>query len=61
MSIFQIFSLSLTYSLEQLGKKVDSKYLVLAEEVLKSKSKNSSTEIQRTKSSLKRNRKLHKL
>ena len=59
MSIFQIFSLSLTYSLEQLGKKVDSKYLVLAEEVLKSKSK--STEIQRTKSSLKRNRKLHKL
>ena len=61
MSIFQIFSLSLTYSLDQLGKKVDSKYLVLAEEVLKSKSKNSSTEIQRTKSSLKRNRKLHKL
>ena len=61
MSIFQIFSLSLPYSLEQLGKKVDSKYLVLAEEVLKSKSKNSSTEIQRTKSSLKRNRKLHKL
>ena len=61
MSIFQIFSLSLTYSLEQLGKKVDSKYLVLAEENLKSKSQNSSTEIQRTKSSLKRNRKLHKL
>ena len=61
MSIFQIFSLSLTYSLEQLGKKVDSKYLVLAEEVLKSKNKNSSREIQRTESSLKRNRKLYKL
>ena len=61
MSIFQIFSLSLPYSLEQLGKKVDSKHLVLAEDVLKSKNKNSSREIQRTKSSLKRNRKLHKL
>ena len=61
MSIFQIFSLSLPYSLEQLGKKVDSKYLVLAEEVLKSKNKNSSREIQRTESSLKRNRKLYKL
>ena len=61
MSIFQIFSLSLPYSLGQLGKKVDSKYLVLAEEVLKSKNKNSSREIQRTESSLKRNRKLYKL
>ena len=61
MSIFQIFSLSLPYSLEQLGEKVDSKYLVLAEEVLKSKNKNSSREIQRTESSLKRNRKLYKL
>ena len=61
MSIFRIFSLSSPYSLAQLGKKVNSKYLVLVEEVLKSKDKNSSREIKKTKSSLKRNRKYHKL